>query len=53
MDEREPIEARDKLIAAGEKLFAQRGLAGVSIRELAREAGVGAEIKGPKADGIA
>lgn len=44
MDEREPIEARDKLIAAGEKLFAQRGLAGVSIRELAREAGTNSAL---------
>ena len=44
MDEREPIEARDKLIAAGEKLFAQRGLVGVSIRELAREAGTNSAL---------
>lgn len=31
---------RDKLLDVGEKLFAEKGIEGVSIRELAREAGV-------------
>ena len=44
MDEKEPLEAKDKLLAVGEKLFAQKGLAGVSIRELSQEAGTNSAL---------
>lgn len=37
-------DTRDKLIDAGEKLFAERGLSGVSIRELAKEAGTNSAL---------
>lgn len=35
---------KEKLIEAGEKLFAQKGLAGVSIRELSHAAGVNSAL---------
>lgn len=37
-------DTRDKLIDAGEKLFAERGLSGVSIRELSKEAGANSAL---------
>ncbi|MBP2634436.1 MAG: Bacterial regulatory protein, tetR family [Firmicutes bacterium] len=37
-------DTRDKLIDAGEKLFAERGLSGASIRELAKEAGANSAL---------
>ena len=37
-------DTRDKLIEAGEKLFSQSGLAGVSIRELSQEAGTNSAL---------
>lgn len=37
-------DTRDKLIDAGEKLFAERGLSGVSIRELAKTAGANSAL---------
>ena len=36
---RSPIPARTRLIEAGERLFAERGIDGVSLREISREAG--------------
>ncbi|WP_373325715.1 TetR/AcrR family transcriptional regulator [Sporomusa paucivorans] len=36
--------AKEKLIEAGEKLFALKGLAGVSIRELSQEAGANSAL---------
>lgn len=37
-------DTRDKLIGAGEKLFSERGLSGVSIRELSQEAGTNSAL---------
>ncbi|WP_371381396.1 TetR/AcrR family transcriptional regulator [Sporomusa aerivorans] len=37
-------DVREKLVAAGEKLFAQKGLTGVSIREVAKEAGANSAL---------
>ena len=37
-------DAKNKLIEAGEKLFAKKGLAGVSIRELAKAAGTNSAL---------
>lgn len=37
-------DAKEKLLAAGEKLFAEQGLAGVSIRQLANEAGTNSAL---------
>ncbi|QDR81152.1 TetR/AcrR family transcriptional regulator [Sporomusa termitida] len=37
-------DAKEKLIAAGERLFAAKGLAGVSIRQLAKEAGTNSAL---------
>lgn len=39
-EEKLPQEAREKLLAAATKLFAEKGYAGVSIRQLAEAAGV-------------
>lgn len=37
-------DAKEKLIEAGEKLFAEKGLSGVSIRELSKEAGANSAL---------
>ena len=37
-------DAKDKLLAAGTELFAKKGFAGVSIRELAEAAGVNSAL---------
>lgn len=44
MDEKEPQEAKERLLAAGEKLFAEKGLSGVSIRELSNAAGTNSAL---------
>ncbi|HWR44980.1 TetR/AcrR family transcriptional regulator [Sporomusa sp.] len=37
-------DAKEKLIEAGERLFAEKGLSGVSIRELSKEAGANSAL---------
>ena len=37
-------DAKEKLIEAGKRLFAEKGLAGVSIRQLAKEAGINSAL---------
>ena len=39
-EDKAPQDAKEKLLAAGAKLFAEKGFAGISIRQLADEAGV-------------
>ena len=36
---RDQVDTRERLIRAAEKLFAERGVSGVSLREINREAG--------------
>ena len=43
-DDRQNIDAKDKLLEAGTALFAEKGFAGVSIRELAEAAGVNSAL---------
>ena len=44
VDERATQDAREKLLVAGTELFAKKGFAGVSIRELAIAAGVNSAL---------
>jgi AcrR family transcriptional regulator len=44
VDEKATQDAREKLLAAGTELFAAKGFAGVSIRELATAAGVNSAL---------
>ena len=39
-EDKAPQDAKEKLLAAGTKLFAEKGFAGISIRQIADEAGV-------------
>src|SRR5512132_1952622 len=41
-----PSETRDRLLAAAERLFAERGFAGVSVRAIAAQAGVNWSLVG-------
>ena len=41
-----PSETREQLLAAAERLFADRGFAGVSVRTIAAEAGVNWSLVG-------
>ena len=41
-----PSDTRDRLLAAGERLFAERGVANVSVRAIAAEAGVNWSLVG-------
>src|SRR5258705_2052041 len=41
-----PSETRDRLLAAAERLFSERGVAGVSVRAIAAEAGVNWSLVG-------
>jgi AcrR family transcriptional regulator len=41
-----PSDTRDRLLAAGERLFAERGVASVSVRAIAAEAGVNWSLVG-------
>src|SRR5688572_30655187 len=46
LPERPPSQTREQLLAAAERLFAERGFAGVSVRMIAAEAGVNWSLVG-------